>query len=74
MTCDCIEKIIREALKGQQGNNPKVTEVQFMDICWTMDGTFTTSDLKVIADKGKNKTVKIIHAFCPFCGKPEEVK
>jgi len=36
--------------------------------------TYTNSEVNIVAGKRRIKTIYLNHNYCPFCGKPEEVK
>jgi len=72
MSCNCIS-IFEEELLNYEGFNKDVLVASLIDVVFIFSPkserqTITHVEFEIQGQKRKSKT-KLIHKFCPFCGK-----
>ena len=68
--CNCIEE---KAAQLKAKYYPNAENVSFQNIELFSGKLFSEIEIKLPNVK-KTKTVNLLYAFCPFCGKPYESK
>jgi len=74
MNCNCLIDI-KETLKESMDFKKPVQEVEIMDIgfiCGKKLEAYTITHIELTLEgQKKKKEIKMMHAFCPFCGKSQ---
>lgn len=77
MNCECLENIKEHIRKNSTYSKP-IESVEVVDIGFVFQspgtGTRTLSHIEVaLAGRKKKEVINMLHNFCPFCGKAQNV-